>query len=496
MGEANSNRQRSRLRAAWILVLGLALAAGVQAAPGVVELAAGDDLVRRLEVEQGKSLLLHPRYDVRRVSVGDPKVADVVVIGSRELQLVARDVGETNVVLWDGAGRPQAAIDLAVARPHAGIERELKRVSGNDDIRIERVGESIVLKGTVPNTASMDRALRVARAFFPEEEDSSKIINLLEVGGNHQVMIEVTIAEMSRRITKEMEANFAAIAESGNHQFQIFNFIDNLVSLDADLSTADAVLLSDQVNLVAGFTNFGATSFTSFLNFLQQRGLVKVLAEPTLLARSGQSASFLAGGEVPIPIAQGGAFGSITIEFKKFGVLVDFTPTVLSEDRIHMEISPEVSEPDFTLGTSVDGTTVPGFRTRRAATGVELGDGEAFAIAGLLSEDVREQASQYPLLGDIPVLGTLFRSKEYQKNETELVLVVRPRLVQPLPEGRPPLPTDHFVEPSDYEFYLTPAIEGRPPEADVPSTVGNVQGGLLGAIGHRISIEGAEKELR
>jgi pilus assembly protein CpaC len=452
-------------------------------------------MVKRLELELGKSVLLHPAYEVRRVSVGDPEIADIVVLNSRELQLVAKEVGETNVVLWDEGGRAQAAIDLEVARPYAGIEAELRRVSNNDDVRVVRVSESIVVKGSVANTAAMDRAMRVAHAFFPEEKDEGNVINLLEVGGNQQVMIEVTIAEMSRQVTREMETNFAAMVQSGNSQLQLLGLLSNLVIPDDGAGSPLGVLLSNRVNLLANFQQFGDASATTAFNFLQERGLVKILAEPTLLARSGQSASFLAGGEVPIPIAQGGAFGSITIEFKQFGVRLDFTPTVLSADRIHMEITPEVSEPDFTLGTTVDGTSVPGFRTRRASTGVELGDGQSFAIAGLLSEDIREQASQYPILGDIPVLGTLFRSKRYQKNETELVLIVRPRLAKPLPDGRPPLPTDHFVEPTDYEFYLTNALEGRPREEDVPSTLG-VSGGLLGAAGHRISIEEAEKELQ
>ncbi len=478
------------------LLLLLTWTAAAQAANrGIVRLDRDDQLVRQLRIEMGKSILLHPNYDVRRVSVGDPNVADIVVLDDRELQLVAKELGETNVVLWDASGQAQAAIDLAVSRPYAAIEAEMRRVTENDEIRIERVGESVVVRGYVSSTEALDRALRVAHAFFPEEKDEDKIINLLEVGGNHQVMIEVTIAEMSRRITREMESNFRTLVQNGNTQFQVLGLLSNLVI--PELGEPDnplGLLLGDRVNLIADFEKFGDARATTAFNFLQETGLVKVLAEPTLLARSGQSASFLAGGEVPIPIAQGGAFGSITIEFKQFGVLVDFTPTVLSRDRIHMEISPEVSEPDFTLGTSVDGTSVPGFRTRRASTGVELGDGEAFAIAGLLSEDIRQQARQYPILGDIPVLGLLFRSKQYLRNESELVLIVRPRLAQPLPEGRLPLPTDHFVEPSDYEFYLTNRLEART-EADVPSTVG-VSGGLLGEVGHRISIEGAEKELR
>ncbi len=222
-----------------------------------------------------------------------------------------------------------------------------------------------------------------------------------------------------------------------------------------------------------------------FFDILKDRGLGKILAEPSVIARSGETASFLAGGEVPIPVAQGGAFGSITIEFKEFGVGVAFTPTVLADNRIHLQVNPEVSEPDFNIGTVVDGSAVPGFNTRRAKTGVELGDGESFAIAGLLSERMTEAAVQYPILGDIPVLGTLFRSSQYQRNETELVILVTPRLVGPIvaPENRPMLPTDTFVDPNDLEFYLLGWLQGNPERAEprFPRDAG-----LIGKTGYRI----------
>ena len=231
------------------------------------------------------------------------------------------------------------------------------------------------------------------------------------------------------------------------------------------------------------------------MDVVERNGLGKILAEPTLVARSGEMASFLAGGEVPIPIAQGGAFGSITIEFKKFGVGVAFTPTVLGPDRIHLEVAPEVSEPDFNIGTEVDGTRVPGFVTRRASTSVELKDGQSFAIAGLLSDVVRSAAAKYPLLGDIPVLGALFRSTQFQKNETELVIIVTPQLVKPL--GPPPhrLPTDSLVDPSALDFYLFGALEARGEAASTAAT--RVEptgaGGLIGDAGHRLPADPEEE---
>ncbi len=493
------------LRAGIVLAVTCLLASGAiaenhafttSAGSSTVELNGGDRgrQLRSLNLQVGKSALLRTDYAVKRVSIADPEIADFVVLGSREINLVTRSVGETNVILWDRAGRAQSIIELIVGRAHGAVESTLREVMSADDIRVQSVGNSIVLKGSVDGAADVDRALRVAAALMPEKKGEGQIINLLEVGSNQQVMIEVTIAEMSRTFTREMETNFAVQDLRGDTGFQAFNFQDSLSRLElTDDFSNGALLFNDRVNLLLSAFDGANARYDLLLNFLKGRGLVKILAEPTLVARSGQSSNFLVGGEVPIPIAQGGGFNSITIRFKQFGIGVEFTPTVLDANRIHMEITPEVSEPDFTLGTAVAGSTVPGFRTRRASTGVELGDGQAFAIAGLLSDDVREAASQYPVLGDIPVLGTLFRSKQYRREETELVMIVRPRLVKPLDGDRPALPTDNFVEPSDYEFYLTNAMEGR--DSGSSETADTTPSGMFGKTGHRLSIAEAEKEL-
>jgi pilus assembly protein CpaC len=217
---------------------------------------------------------------------------------------------------------------------------------------------------------------------------------------------------------------------------------------------------------------------------LETEGLSKILAQPTVVARSGETADFLVGGEIPIPIAQGGSFGSITVEYKSFGISVQFTPTVLSNDQIHLKIAPEVSEPDFTLGSVIAGFLVPAFRTRRASTGVDLRDGESFAIAGLLSEDIVESVEKFPVLGDVPVLGALFRSSQFQREETELVLVVTPRLVEPL-SSEPRLPTDHFEPPSAAEFYLLGRLEAG--ERDAASGGSGDSAGMVGPVGYRVT---------
>jgi pilus assembly protein CpaC len=294
-------------------------------------------------------------------------------------------------------------------------------------------------------------------------------------------MLKVTIAEMSRTVRREFGTNLNALIESGGKSVEIFGFLGGLTA-----PVDGAIQLSDMVNLAGNLSGFGSlTNLQVFLDVLDEKGLSKILAEPTLVARSGETASFLVGGEVPIPIAQGGAFGSITVEFKEFGVGVGFTPTVLGPDRIHLEVRPEVSEPDFSFGTEIDGIIVPGFTTRRVATSIELGDGQSFAIAGLLRDDVIELVSQYPVLGKIPIIGALFRSSQFQKRETELVMIVTPYLIKPLGPGPHSLPTDHFIEPNAWEFYLLGAIEGKPPKDS---------GGMIGEVGHQMSTLPTEVE--
>jgi pilus assembly protein CpaC len=446
------------------------------------------DVVRDLFLERGKSTFVKSDYSVKRVSVGNPQILDVVVLSPRELQLVAKAIGTTNLVLWDPKGTPKAAIDVHVGTPHSHLQAELRRVLGNESIKVDSAGESIVLKGTVSSALVQEQALTVARAFFPEDAEG-KVINMLEVGGDQQVMIQVTIAEMARSLRRRLGTNWVTSIETGGNVIEVFNTLNNLTSIQGDI-----IELSDAINLAGNFFGFGSGTYQIFFDILHQKGLGKVLAEPTLVARSGETARFLAGGEVAIPVAQGGAFGSITIEFKEFGVGVSFTPTVLESDRIHLRVTNEVSEPDFTLGAAVGGATVPGFRTRRSSTGIELGDGQSFGIAGLLSDRVNELVDQYPVLGELPVLGALFRSSQFERQESELVMIVTPRLVKPLGPGPHPLPTDHFVEPTDFEFYLLGALESQVQGSSGASTSAVESGGLIGDAGHRVTTrpEGSE----
>jgi pilus assembly protein CpaC len=471
------------------LALGLAAPAAATSTVQVLAAAPGDavvhlgpagnatEVLRQLALERGKSMFLKAGYTVKRVSVGDPGILDVVVLGATELQLVAKAVGTTNVLVWDPAGRLQAAIDVHVSSAQSQLQAELRRILEVEDVTVEATGHATVLKGSVPSAIKLEQALEVAKAYLGAESQG-KIVNLLQVGGNQEVMLKVVLAEMSRTLRREFGTNFNALIETDDGLLNIASMIQGLTGPE---TPAGVIPISEAVNFAAFLSGYGALEqLAVFLDALDERGLGKVLAEPTLIARSGETASFLVGGEIPIPVAQGGAFGSITVEFKDFGVGLGFTPTVLAPDRIHLQVAPEVSDVDFTLGTEVAGTVVPGFVTRRAATAVELKDGQSFAIAGLLSDTVRELTGRYPILGDIPVLGNLFRSSMYQKGQTELVIIVTPHLVKPLGPAPHPLPTDSFIEPSALEFYVFGKLEGAAGETVQP-------GGMIGDVGHRVT---------
>jgi len=438
------------------------------------------DLLHELEIESGKSVSLKTSYAVKRVSVGNPEILDVAVLGGHELQLVAKRIGATNLLIWDSKGRAQAVIDVHVGTAYSHIERSLRDVLENESIVIEGVGNAVVLKGAVPSDVQLGHTLKLANAMIGDIKGAPEVVNLLEVGGNHQVMLKVIIAEMSRSVDRQFGVNVAGLISGGDE----VGFGSFLGALGAPRLHPPEFAVSDLTPLFARLAGFGGIEFLEiFLDLLDEQGLSKILAEPTLLARSGETASFLVGGEVPIPVAQGGAFGSITVEYKDFGVGLNFTPTVLAPDRIHLQVNPEVSRVDFTFGTEVGGTVVPGFASRRASTSVELADGQSFMIAGLLNETLRELAGKYPLLGDIPILGSLFRSTMFQKEETELVIIVTPTLVKPTGPGPHPLPTDHFIEPTALEFYLWGALEGKGPH-----TTGHLETqGLIGETGHRVS---------
>jgi pilus assembly protein CpaC len=302
----------------------------------------------------------------------------------------------------------------------------------------------------------------------------------MQVGGGQQVMLEARIAEVKRNSLRSLGIQTYGGGSAGDNT--AFNFI-----------TGSPVQSAFGGGLGIETTSFGSIPIGVVLQALEQEGSAKVLAEPNIVALSGQEANFLVGGEFPVPIAQTGNDngGTITIEWKEFGVGLRFTPTVLSDRRINMQLTTEVSDLDFTTGTAILGTTIPGLRTRRAGTTVELGDGNSFAIAGLLQNDISSVAREFPGLGSIPILGALFRSTEFQQNETELVIIITPRLVRSSSSRQLILPTDVYYPPNRREQYLEGRVEGVPPmdtQGDPMSQqtrAGSNEEGLDGASGHQ-----------
>jgi pilus assembly protein CpaC len=340
-------------------------------------------------------------------------------------------------------------------------------------LQIIGTNDSITLSGKVSNAVNLSQAVALAKSYAPE----GKVNNFVEVGGVHQVMLEVRIAEISRSLTRRLGINFAA--QDGD-QFAV-SLLGGLAELDEGIPAVESLLAGPAVNSLFRFDT-GDITWTGFMDALNEDGLLKILAEPTLITMSGQSANFLAGGEFPVPVPQG--LGTVGIEYKPFGVGLIFEPMVLSKDKISIQVTPEVSELDFSTAAVTDGFVTPGITTRRASTTVELGDGQSFAIAGLLRETVLTNVQKFPLLGDIPILGTLFQSKAFIKRKTELVIVVTPHLVKPLEVAKVSLPTDFYVEPSATEFYLFGKIEGSEKNRPVTGS-----GNLDGEFGHSMPEE-------
>ena len=427
-----------------------------------------------LQLVVGKSIILKSAKPVKRISIAEPEIANFVLISPHEIYITGKDAGITNLTLWQNK-KILTIYDLNVTHDISRLKQKIHEVLPNEtELRVLSTRDSITLAGRVSNTANLSQALSLAEGYAPK----GKVRNLVEVGGVHQVMLEVRVAEMSRTLIKRLGVNFS-YERGGEFGLSKLAGLTELVDpTDANLASGGplGILVSPAVNALFRFTS-GSTTWTGFVDALKQDGLVKVLAEPTLIALSGRTAKFLAGGEFPVPVPQG--LGTVAIEYKPFGVGLSFTPTVLSKDKIRINVAPEVSELDFSIALPIQGFLVPGLSTRKASTVVELADGQSFAIAGLLKESVRDSMQKFPLLGDIPILGALFRSRAFQKNETELIIIATPHLVKPLDPAKQSLPTDYYKEPGNEEIFFLGLMEKR--EKEGPLTI---KGKLDGEFGH------------
>lgn len=419
--------------------------------------------VRSMSLEAGQNRLLVVSEQIGRIAVANPEVADLKVITPNQVLLTARGVGATDLTLWNRENVP-LVIALSVTRNLEGLRKQLKELFPGEAISVSAAGDLVVLSGQVTDVRIPERLAEVARLH------ASKVANLVQVSGQQQVQLEVRFAEVGRTGLREMGVNFF-------HKSNDFKRVAGAFSA----RTAPGEFLNTQQNPAIpgtggrglygpGFppdvpaptfnnafsfflSQAGQFPFSVMLNLLEQNNLAKTLAEPTLVAMSGQEAAFLAGGELPIPLAS--SFGQTSVEWKKFGIQLRFTPTVIG-DAIHLKLRAEVSDIDATTAVTVGGSTIPGLVSRQSETTIRLGDGQSFAVAGLISDKVRAQTARVPLLGSIPILGALFRSQAYQRDETELLVVVTARLAQPVaPHQLPPLPTDYEAnDPSDAALFL------------------------------------------
>jgi pilus assembly protein CpaC len=440
----------------------LAICLGVALAAVPVE-----EAESQLTVEQGVQKLVHEDAGVSRVAVGDPAVADVNVVGSRDLLITGKTLGITSLMVWPSG--------------HANPKQYRVRVVGaSDPARMQsmdpEMGKSEIepgqrLDGRLPNLLAHRRAHVTA-------QNGKDLVDRSTVDMEAQVLTQIRIAEVSRSTLQQYGFNLfksvgntvAGIGTPGSlngvtypdfpYSQPTFSTLSNSAGSQVGAARNPAagestgvyglqgnlIPLQNAFNLVFGNPING---FLGVLSILEQKGLARTLAEPSLTAMSGQTASFLAGGEFPVPVSQGGAnVGSVTIQYKEFGVRLSLTPTVLARDRIALKVAPEVSDLNFSAGIQVAGVAVPALNVRRTDTTIELGDGETFVISGLVSNNLLSNVDKVPWLGDIPIIGALFRSSRINREDKELIMVVTPHLVRPLAKGaaQPPLPGSRYDE--------------------------------------------------
>lgn len=466
-----------------------------------------------LAVPLHKSIVIKLPNPVGRVSVANPELVDMLVINSREIYLVGKRLGTTNAILWDRAKRVQEIIGLQVTHDLAGLKQKLHRFLPGENIQVASSQESIVLSGEVSSPQKMSAALDLAKTYLMDEErqngkgdNGSQLLNLLQIGGAQQVLLEVKVAEISRSLVRRLDIDFSAFSTDSSWSLGAVNggatFPDAIIS-DPVLGDVRVPHFSGQVwgpavtELAPSESTIENTGvFMQYLSgdfFLElvidaakNKGLAKVLAEPNLTTLSGQEAKFISGGEFPIPVPQDN--GSVTVKFKEYGVGLIFVPVVLDSGLVSLKVNVSVSELaddnalrlGFAEGLSSTNYFIPALRKRAANATVEVPSGQTIAIAGLISENLRENLRKFPGLGDLPILGNLFRSQEFVKGQTELVIFVTPRLAKAFDSELAKLPTDDFVEPNDTEFYLLGKMEGRRPSLGPDKT------GAEGKFGHEL----------
>lgn len=414
-----------------------------------------------IDVEVNKGSAIRLNAAASSVAVADPAIADVQVLSPRMLYINGRGVGETSVIAVDGADNVIFESTINVTHNLSRLQRAAIDMSPDSKISASSTDNAIILKGTAESPVMAEKMQRMATSFL--QGDNQRVINMIDTSASDQVMLKVRVVELARTELKRFGINWESVLASGNFLFglgQGRDFIGNTVNAAGAANSFDRNTASGDNTIFGGFRD-DAMSVNAAIDALEENGLVSVLAEPNLTTRSGMPASFLAGGEIPIPVP--GEDGTVTIEYREFGVSLQFTPVVLSKDKISLTVLPEVSSlSDANAITAGEFGTIPSIQTRRASTTVDLGSGQTFAIAGLLRSDQGNNVSKFPILGDLPILGTLFRSTEFSNGQTELVILVTPYIARPI--DKPELaatPLDGYTPPTDAERILLGRVNGE-----------------------------------
>ena len=421
---------------------------------------------RFLSLGIGKSIVIDLPREIKDVLVADPKIANAVVRSAQRAYIIGAAVGQTNIVFFDSAGQQIAAYDIAVKRDLNGARAALKQILPNSDIQIEGLGDGVILTGTAASPIEAQQAGELAARLAGGAE---KVVNSIAVRGRDQVMLKVTVAEVARSIIKQLGIDLSGQLNYGTAVVN-FNNSNPFTATGQPLVGGNAIT-----------TSFGSTpSVTATLRAMESAGVTRTLAEPNLTAISGESATFIAGGEFPIPTGvtcQTSTSGTIgqcapSISFKKFGISLNFTPVVLTGGRISLRVMTEVSEVSNDNSITVTGITVPSVKTRRAETTLEIPSGGSMAMAGLIQDQTKQAINGLPGLSQLPVLGTLFRSRDFQDNKTELMVIVTPYVVRAVAQKDLSRPDDGFASASDPQSDLLGSINriyGAPGRSTEPA---------------------------
>jgi pilus assembly protein CpaC len=416
-------------------------------------------------VDHGVSLKLNA--PATSVFIANPDIADVQVMSPTAIMIFGKRTGETTFMATDGNGTTLAQRTVMVTQDLFPLRQELNAAIPGNKIRVDSLPNGLILTGEAKDPASVADAYKIAQRYVPSGGD---IINRIQVGGSNQIMIRVRFCEISRNVNNTLGFDWGALTSIGGFTFGVATGAIDEIAGGSSLINSDNRPLNTSLSLpngiIGGSYQSSHANVNAIIDALAQDGLVTILAEPNLTAMSGETANFLAGGEFPIPIPQG--LGNISIQFKDYGISLEFTPTIISGDRINLHVKPEVSELTDTGSIVLDNITVPALLTRRAETTVELASGQSFAIAGMLDNEQAQTVNKYPILGDMPVIGALFRSSQFQNGQTELVVIITPYVVKPAKEQLA-LPTDGLAPPNEEERLLGLRYDSADPNARAQS---------------------------